>query len=457
MSHADGMHNVLTGLGDPMRDKATAGQYAREPKLSSFVLDSIYEQEGIAAKMVDLPADELVREGFELDDIEGVNVGDIYSACEDLQVLPHMADLHRWGDHYGGALLIAAVDDGMPAYMPLDLERVNAVRGFFVLDRWALQPITDGRRPPEGYRIVTADETPLGETLVHASRVRRHAGVEVTMRRQADHEWWGVPVMQRVWSRLRSLLSAYGYGENILQDVSVDVFMLNGIVEAFKQGKEDLVRRRLATLQMGKSIIRGFALDNGTKDRAAESYIPQNRSVSGIHELIELFLQAFVSAGPLPRSILLGETVGGLNTGTNSGEHRAFYARLSAEQNRWGTSTLNWMLDLILAAKTGPTGGKRPESWTTKWRPLMQSTPSEEADVRLKRLQGDKVLVDLGAASGVDVRVTRMEHGGEGELEAIEEPEDDPLDLVPLPDPEVEAPPDDAEGEDDAMPVVEVP
>jgi len=437
------MYNVLTGLGDPWKDKATAGRFTREPQLSSYALDSIYEQDGLAAKLVDFPADELVREGFELEDVDGVDLGDIYSACEDADVLPNLADLHRWGDHYGGALLIAAVDDGLPAYMPLDLSRVNAVRGFFVLDRWALQPVSDGRRPPEGYRIVTADETPLGESLVHASRVRRHVGIEVTRRRQPDHDWWGVPVMQRVWSRLRSLLAAYGYGENILQDVSVDVFMLQGIVEAFKQGKEELVRKRLATLQMGKSVIRGFALDAGSKDRAGESYIPTNRNVSGIRELIDLFLSAFVSAGPLPRSILLGETVGGLNTGTNSGEHRAFYAQLAAEQSRWGTSALNWMLELLLAAKAGPTGGRVPPAWTVKWRPLMQATPAEAADIRLKRLQGDKVLHDMGAASSVDVRVTRMEHGGEGELEAVEEPEDNPADLEPLP-------------MDDDLPVIEV-
>ena len=439
------MLNVLTGLGDPWKDKATAGRFAREPQLSSYALDAIYEQDGLAAKLVDFPADELVREGFELDGADSVDLEDVYSACEDMSVLPNVADLHRWGDHYGGALLVAAVDDGMPAYMPLDLNRVSAVRGFFVIDRWALQPITDGRKPPEGYRIVTADETPLGETLVHASRVRRHVGVEVTHRRRADHDWWGVPVMQRVWSRLRSLLSAYGYGESILQDISVDVFVLAGLAEAFKQGKEELVSKRLAALQMGKSVIKGFALDagGGNGKGPAESYIPQNRSVSGVRELIELFLQAFVSAGPLPRSILLGETVGGLNGASNSGEHRAWYAKLGAEQNRWGTPTLNWMLELLFASKTGPTGGNRPPAWTVKWNSLEKMSPTEEATHRKTLAEGDKILWDIGAASSVDIRTTRLVQGGKGELEAVEDPEDAPDDLVELP-------------EDDDLPVIEV-
>ncbi len=423
------MTNVLTGMGDPLRDRSMVSTYVREPDIGVTTLDALYEGEGLAARIVDLPADDMVRESFDFEGLEGVDVGDVHSAVEDYQCLEHLANLHRWGNHYGGALLVAAVDDGSPAYEPLQASRVRKVHGFEVLDRHCVEPITDGMRPPEGYRILSGTSTLLEDTVVHASRVRRCAGIEVSPRRKPHHRWWGVPRMQRVWKHLKAMLSAHQYGGSILHDVSVDVFHIVGLVEAFEKGNEELVRARLRSMQLSKSVLNAIALDagggaDGHTPRPAESYMPQSRSVAGIRDLVELFVAAFVGVAGIPRSQLLGQTPGGMNTGSNSGELRAWYALVSSLQAKFGTRALNWMLELIFADREGPTRGKRPATWSIKWRPLHQMTALEEAEVRLKRLQGDKLLWDMTAAGGEDVRHTRMVQGSTGELIPFTDPDD---------------------------------
>src|SRR5690606_30155827 len=111
--------------------------------------------------------------------------------------------------------------------------------------------------------------------------------------------------------------------------------------------------------------------------RPAESYIPTSRNVQGIRELLDYWLQACAIASGVPRSRITGETPGGLNTGSNSGDLQAFYSRIASEQKSRCTPWVNWMLTLILADKSGPTGGRVPPTWTVNWTPLWEPTDLE--------------------------------------------------------------------------------
>lgn len=428
---SDSMMSVLTGLGDPWRDKAQRMAIVANPDLTQYQVDALYHDDGLAAKIVDMPANDLTREGLELRDIE-VDLQRVESDLETMDALGNLSDLYRWGSAYGGAVLGAAVDDGLPPHEPLDRNRIKRVRGLFVLDRHALNPIwTRGRvgGEPDGYMITT--DGPESEILqgrvIHASRVRRFCGATPLSRVQKQLRMgWGVSVYKRVWERLRRLLSAYGYGETILQDVSVDVFQIAGLAEAMAKGQEDAVRKRLMALQLGKDILHGIALDAGTKDRPGENYIPQTRSVAGIRELIDLFLSAVISSVPIPRSEFLGETTGGLNTGTNSGEKRTWNAFVKSQQTKYATPWLNWVLELMFASKEGPTRGAVPPKWTLHWHSLMAPTEAEDVEIAYKRAQTDEIMWRIGAASAADIAYTRITLGSRGDIEPSPDDPDPP-------------------------------
>ena len=63
---ADGMANVLTGLGDVFRDKAMGTRLLANADLTQNQIDALYHDDGLAAKIVDMPANDLTREGFEI-------------------------------------------------------------------------------------------------------------------------------------------------------------------------------------------------------------------------------------------------------------------------------------------------------------------------------------------------------------------------------------------------------
>lgn len=428
---ADGMANVLTGLGDVFRDKATGTRLLANADLTQHQIDALYHDDGLAAKIVDMPANDLTREGFEIRDFDG-DLQVVESELETLAALEHLSDLDRWGSAYGGALLGAALDDGLPAYEPLDRGRIQRVRGLFVLDRHCVTPVwSRGRNvgEPDGYMIVTdgPEAEAIQGRLIHASRVQKFCGGTPLSRLQRQLRMgWGVSVYKRVWERLRRILVAYGYGETILQDISVDVFTIAGLAEAMQRGQEEYVRKRLMAMQLGKDVLHGVALDAGTKERPAEGYVTQSRSVTGVRELIEMFVNGLVSAVPIPRSELLGETSGGLNTGTNSGEKRTYNAFIKGRQTRYGTRWLNWILELMFASKDGPTRGAVPPKWTIHWHSLMTPTEAEVAELEYKIAQTDEIRWRTGAASSDDIRYTRIELGSRGGIEERPEGEDPP-------------------------------
>jgi uncharacterized protein len=413
----DGMLNVLTGLGDPLRDKSEHSTFGRRAPLSYYVLDSLYEQSGLMARLVDLPADEMTREGYELDDLEA-DLDEVESQSEDLGILSHVADLHRWGDHYGGALLLLGADDGQSPEMPLDMGRIRKLEGITVVDRHCVEPVIVGNREPEAYILNGLVDTPLQGRVVHRSRVIKHVGIQAAPRRRQDLRFWGIPTAERVWSEFRRIALSLGYSESILHDISVDVWMIGGLVEMLDAGKEDELRERLRQMALFKSVLRAVPMDAGNNERKPEGYTPQSRPVTGIRELLDAFIQALQMAKGWPRSILVGETQGGLNTGSNSGETRAFYALLGATQRNRLTPWVNRVLEVLFASREGPTRGAVPPKWTVRWKPLWSPTDLEREQARKTRAEADAAYVTMAAATPEMVWTTRFEKKSEGELDA---------------------------------------
>ena len=185
----DSIKNFLSGLGTERYGRSESSRVWRRESLSRFALDALWEQGGLGAKVSEIPADDMVREGFEVTDAVGVDPAEVQSLLEDVGAgrgdddrsnpIPASALVRRlyWqGSHYGGALLRAAVNDGVPPSEPLDYRRIQSVEGFVVLDRHAVHPLhLTGHGPPEGYQIMFHDldipfDFDMRSTVVHTSR-----------------------------------------------------------------------------------------------------------------------------------------------------------------------------------------------------------------------------------------------------------------------------------------------
>ena len=255
--------------------------------------------------------------------------------------------------------------------------------------------------------------------------------MDPTERRAARNHYWGTPVLDRVWRELRAIWTSLGYAEEILHDMSVDVFSIPGLHEAVKAGEGKQVGEFVRMASKLKSVLRGVLVDGGNPEvNRPPTVLGQHlRSATGFGDVLEMFMPAYVAGGRIPRSRLLGETRGGMNSGSNEGEHRAWDSDVRALQRTLVTPWINWMLEILFSAKDGITGGRVPESWTIEHNDLSSPTEAEQATTYKTRAEGDEIYaVNIGSLTSAEVRKTRHQDLAAGPIHVeglLPEPDDD--------------------------------
>lgn len=427
----DGLTNLVTRLGQVGTDKSASTRFRPTAAPLSYVeVDALYEENGIAAKIIDRPADELTRTWLDVTEVrEDIDMAAVTSAMEALELRKRISDLYRWGAKEGGAVMGVAVDDGLSPHEPLDLNRVRTVHGFFILDRHQLMPVIRGERPPEAYVIQGEAPDGIEGRVLHASRLVKFVGVEPSPRRAVARQFWGTGTLQRGWEALRQYLSVHGYAEAILHEASLDVYRLEGWDAISTGNGEDAWLKRLMSMNLAKSALGGIVLDK------QDEFTVLSKSIAGYSDLVDKFIQAVVANWPIPRSVLLNETPAGLNTGSNQGEMQAWYDFLETQRKDHATGWVNWALELIFAATDGPTGGRVPEGWEIEWRPLWAPTQKEVEETRKLRTETDLLLLDAGVVTDREIRRHRLVDGMTSEFAVA--PEDlDELEELESDDPE---------------------
>jgi len=121
-----GWQNPVTGFGTAS-DKTSYNRFAPTALMNVEELSAIYHGEDLAARIIDIVPDEMLREGFSVD------VGDpalnalVSEKFEALAIDDKLADGIRWGRLFGGGAILLGADDGRSAATPLAIDRVESL------------------------------------------------------------------------------------------------------------------------------------------------------------------------------------------------------------------------------------------------------------------------------------------------------------------------------------------
>jgi phage-related protein (TIGR01555 family) len=371
--------------------------------LTRSVTDPLYRNDPIAARIVDREPDDMMRSGFKLHGFEEFDIDAIEAELRSKEILARTVDGVRWARRTGGAGVLMVVDDGRTPDQPIDRGNIRSLRTMIALDReevqiesWCMDPNSEHVGNPGRYRV---GGTTLGQTiLVHADRVLPFWGVRLSVRELRQTNGWGLSVYDRLWDALSGYADAMTNVGEMINSFSYDVLSLRGLADGVladdPDGQEDLLAR-LQMLRAGLSIVNAWALDV----EAGESMEPKTRSVAGINDLVQTIRSRIVEATDMPRSVLLGETPGGLNSGTNAGEIRSWYDHVEFKRERELTKPIHRALEVFFLSRLGPTNGQLPRSWGFEWLPLWQETRQEKAQTRLMNAQARALDLQWGVVS----------------------------------------------------------
>lgn len=435
----DSLINTLSGLGNASKDRTMNTDVAEISELGEAELEVLYRRNHYAARVVDLPADEATRRGFEVKVQDPDEDGPKSKTAEEkesnegggdafedefrrLQAVQKFNQADKWSRLYGGGAVIIGLDDGKDMSEPIDTEALKAGRNvgrsldfLHVVDRYSLSPhqvegdpLARGFGLPATYtlnfRDVSALQTAEEATeaglgfgqVIHASRMVRFWGVPLPPNLRSDQDWWGDSILQRVYESLSNLGMLERAIGNIGQTFTQAIFKMQGLRNLVKQkdGDKELMDRFIA-MNLSQSVLSMMVIDAEMED-----YDKRTTSVDGLEKLYDRIAQSFASAAGMPMTLAFGLSPGGMSTDDEGGA-RNWENLVRARQELVYIPGLEYIAHILAATDQGPTtkGDIMVEAV-----PLREPTEEEQATTAKTWGEFVAILIDRGVVRPSEVR-----------------------------------------------------
>jgi phage-related protein (TIGR01555 family) len=414
----DGWSNLITGLNASKTAKKKHTRHTFDGLVSDDELDSMFAEDGLAARIVKLLPEDMFREGWEyefpdIDEIQAKKYIDEYDAVfEEIDVMGKLKTAMYWNRLKGGAAILISVIDGMEMSEPLNPKKISQFEKLKVLDRseidftniqWQL----DTTLPRYGLPVLFPVKVDLGKGLeatqmVHYSRIIELHGDVLPRRSEnklpADRRFWGISVLQRAESRLQTLGSSLGSIDQLLDEMSVGKFKIRDLANLLSspEGKE-AIQRRVEIMDLTRSAFRSQFLD------AEEEYSRDAITFTGIPEILYMVFMLISSDTGYPITRLFGVSPAGMNS-TGESDMRNYYDGVRSAQ-----TTEAYPMILRIARIISVWKGV-PEPYI-KFLPLQTMNEKEEAEHEKLKADKDKIeadtfkmYVDMGVLHPYEVR-----------------------------------------------------
>lgn len=405
----DSWMNLLTGVGTPASDNRLSW-VALPDYTAQMELEALWRADGLAGRIVELPADDMTRERGSVNLAEGLTE-------EEVRLQKEQSALGMWQKFrqavcfkraYGGAGIIMALDDGQPWDKPVNLatlRRVQALHLASPLELAAAEWYADPRNPkygqPKVYRwspfaVPASFASGTATMRVHQSRVLQFMGLETSSIQRVQKLGWADSILGRVKQRITDTMSAIVGAGVVVQDFSQAVLGLTGLKDLLSSPNgKDMLQRRIEGMRLARSALGVLIIDK------EENYERKPTPIGGLAELLDKFLLFVSTETGIPLTILTGQAQTGLGDST-SPMTKVWEGVIRAEQNlvlrpAWEELTL-----LQLASLEGPTRGSLPEKLEVTFAPLSTLTPTEQADLEYKVAQKDELNITLGLYTAED-------------------------------------------------------
>lgn len=399
----DGWQNLMSLLGTA-RDRKTHLSYAFPGRMDQILLNGVYRGEGFAKKVIDIPVHNMIREWFKVD---GDTDGTFQKVYKKIKFRKYLEEHLRWDRLHGGSVLVFGLDDGGRFHEPVKFNRLKAIRFMKVYDRWSVFHNVNYRDGDmnsinygefEYYDIQPSHGVPF---VVHRDRLHILDGIDISERERESNEGWGDSVLQSTYPYIRSLANIYSNVESIIEDFIQTILKIDNLQNLISMGREELVKKRMEIIDMGRSLINTVLLDS------KEDYSKVSSQVSGIEKLMQEYCLALSAVSNIPVTLLMGRSPAGMNS-TGESDLTAFYDWISSLQEEKMLDVIDRTNYIITQCSEYVVNTKEP---IITFNPLWQPTEEETVKSRKAQAEIDTMYLDRGVLTAQEVRDSRF--GGE--------------------------------------------
>ena len=437
----DGYTNVLNKYGTT-QDNSEAYRYEREPIIPDMKLTSLYEGNGLFSKIIDTPAEEALKHGFNLN-LNSDELDNFVEEClDELEWEEKAATAIKWARLYGGSIIVMLIDDGRGLEEPVDWQNIKSIDELRVFERAVVQPDyaslymqdyggkgnvnrTSKFGEPEFYYVTSM----YGSFMVHESRclVFRN-GVLPEQVSNTTYQMWGMPEYIRIKRALRETVTAHTDATKLLERSVQAIYSMKNLASLLATDDgEDQVVRRLEVIDMARGLLNSIAIDAD-----GENYDFKSISFSGVKDVIDSTCNMLSALTNIPQTLLFGRSPAGENA-TGASDLENYYNFVERIQKLMLKRNLRYLLDVVFRA--GVASGEIDEEPDYKlvFNPLWSLSDAEQATVEqtkasasLTKAQTAQIYVDMQALDPSEVR-RKLASDDEFTVEKIIDEEDEDL------------------------------
>ena len=439
----DGYVNLLNKYGTK-QDNSEAYKFEREPVIPDMQLTGLYEGNGLFSKIIDTPAEEALKHGFDLNLKSDELNAFVEDALDDLEWEERAATAIKWARLYGGALIVMLIDDGRGLEEPVDWEHIRSIDELRVYERAIVQPDYAslyqqdyggkgvGNRvskfgQPEYYYVSSI----YGSFKVHESRclVFRN-GVLPEQTSNATYLFWGMPEYVRIRRALRETVTAHTDSVKLLERSVQAIYSMKGLASLLTTDDgENQVLKRLQLVDTSRGLLNSIAIDS-----EGEQYDFKTFQFSGVKDVIDATCNMLSALTNIPQTILFGRSPAGMNA-TGDSDFESYYNFVEKIQRLMLKRNLRTLLDVVFRAGIASGDVAEEPDYKLEFKPLWSLSDTEQAAVdqtkaqtALVKAQTAQAYVDMQALDPTEVR-RRLASDEEFDVEDIisEDDEDDLL------------------------------
>lgn len=408
----DSIVNAMSGIGD-VDDRHTHNVPGGGVLFTEDWLDKLYEHDKFSQIIVDRPARDATRAGWQIIVDENEENDPFAPYFEALKVEEKFRTAHTLARLTGGAGILIVTDDPAPLDEPIDFDRVKKVKTLQVFDRFELTPLewnndveSDGFGLPLTYALnpaVVGGATPIDYdySVIHSDRIVRFLGRPLRRKRQLLYDGWGQPILEAVWEAISDISTISQAVASTAHQFQYTILKLKNLMSLLTgpQGEPNAskLNQRLMAMRLSMSAIKAIVID---ADR--EELEQRNVDFTGIERAYEIAQQNFAMVTGMPLSLIFGQAPHGFSEKDETGLEN-YRAVIEAEQKEFYRPGLLQLAKLIAISEDSPTNGEIPDL-EVKFGNLEGMDLLDEAEIRLRTARMDRLNIDAGIYSYEEAR-----------------------------------------------------
>jgi phage-related protein (TIGR01555 family) len=403
----DGLQDPLTTRGS--REDRTQRLIGNRVPISNYKALSMYFGNGFAQNIVEIPAEDAVREGIEiktnLDAESDFNyVEAIENRMKDLNIHEKIFELIRFSRLYAkGSFLYYAVkanavqsDEQLAEPLPSEIKSIEFINVIDDPDRVTITNLNTSDPTKEDYNKIKFS---MAGHEIHPSRL------SWLVNSFLPSELTGISVIQTVNDAIIAQDNGLWSSATILNSMALNIFKSDEISDLSPTQKAEL----LAKIKHLMITFSSLAL------KSDEAFEQLSLTMTGMKEIFDFIFDNLGGLARIPKNILLGKAHGVVTAGEY--DTLNYYANIARYQENKLKKIYEKIIDLIVNEQNGEIyneldGNTEDFQVDIEFNTLWKLDPVAEADTDLKKSQRDQIDVTIGKTSPEELRQLDPRYSG---------------------------------------------